>query len=119
MQAMRTAPPPPRPTKPAPALLSKSSIAALAFVALVVIGVLLLALLGWFYGAEGTHETTSRQRAHKQLAIHLEDVDFAISATSGSGLPWYEAMEVPAVCLDRIIVKDEIKHGLRPKHWGA
>ena len=69
-------------------------------------------LVLWIYYS-GSAVDSSRE-AHHQRNVHLEQVQTAIERTSGSGLPWYEIMDVPPECLVLEILRFDVKHGLRP-----
>jgi len=82
-------------------------------VCLAFLAVAMLALLIAF-GIYLQQEKDQRQLAHHQRDIHLAQVQQVIQLAQGSGLAWYEYMDVPPACLHSIILREEIEHGLRP-----
>jgi len=78
-------------------------VAAAVFIALLVVFLV--------YQADADDESHD---ARHQRDIHRSEVELAITNTAGSGLPWYEVMDVPPECLTPRILRWEVKHGFRP-----
>lgn len=79
--------------------------------AILLCALMILMVLLMIYSAQAEDE--SQEAAH-QRSIHGQQIELAIERTAGTGLPWYEAMQVPSQCLVQKILRWEVKHGYRP-----
>lgn len=90
------------------------SLFVLRTIAILLVGAFIVALVLMLVYAEDASDTERAE--HRQRNIHFDEVQLAMERVNGSGLAWYEVMDVPGDCLVHEVIHWEIKHGLRPPH---